>query len=48
MGVAEALADDFDRDPGGDQQRGMGMANIMESDAQDRGAPDDPIEQLAE
>ena len=42
MGVAEALADHLHRDAGGDEQRSMGMANIMESDARDRSAAGRP------
>jgi hypothetical protein len=48
VGVAEALADDLDGHPCGDEQRGVGVAQVAEPDAWNEGASGDPVEELAE
>ncbi len=49
VSVAEAFADDLDRDAGHDQQRGVGVAEVVEPDPrQRRRALHDPVEELAD
>ena len=48
VGVAESLGDNLDRRARGDEQTGMGMAQIVETDAGDVGAGEVPVEQLAD
>ena len=47
-GVAEPLADHFDGNPGGDEQAGVGVADVVESDDPDAGPTADPLEGLGD
>jgi hypothetical protein len=46
--VTESLAHDLDRHARGDEQRCMGVADIVKSNARQRGAADEPVEELAD
>ena len=48
VGVAEAFGDNLDRCAGGDEQTGVGMAQIVKANAGDVGAGQVPIEELAD
>src|SRR5881227_2654084 len=45
-GVAESFAYDLDGDAGGDEQAGVGMANVVQADDPDPGPAGDPLEGL--
>lgn len=47
VGVTEAFRDDLDRDAVGDEQRRVGVAQVVKADAWDVTASDDTVEELA-
>jgi hypothetical protein len=46
--VAESFGDDLDRDAGGDEQRCVGVAQVVESDAGEVVFADLPAEELGD
>ena len=48
VGVAESFGDDLDRCAGGDEQAGVGMAQVVKADAWDVGAGQVPVKELAD
>ena len=48
MAVAESFGDDLDGRAGGDEEPGVGVAQVVEADAWDVGAGEVPVEQLAD
>ena len=48
VGMTEAFAHDLDRNTGGDEQAGVGVAKVVESDPGETGAGEVPVEQLAD